>query len=264
MAKREEKIKKYCDDIIKRNNLSQLKYTWITSFISAITLIVIATVSTTISVYFYFTAHYGLILMSIAMPISIVLLIVAVLIIKTRSKILKIKSEIIISLDFFNYYSLAFKEFSNDKYQLSSLSTSFDVMPTLIPKWGSSKTDEALNFFYNGINYSFGTVTTETIIRLTGMKTAVEHLTYTRSCCLNLRLEQTTNLRAIIQPSKSFIKHFKLQDKVDLESTEFKQIYSVETDDQIMIIKVLKPKVVENLINLAYTYENKPNISILN
>lgn len=88
--------------------------------------------------------------------------------------------------------------------------------------------------------------------------------TYNRYSYLNLRLIQSTNLKAIIQPSKSFLKFFKTPDNIDLESLEFEKIYSVEADDQINIRKLLKPKLQENLVELAFNNWYVPKISIFN
>lgn len=87
-----------------------------------------------------------------------------------------------------------------------------------------------------------------------------EEVTYTRYPYLTLNVKQIPELVATIKIIYTFLKIFKTRDNTTLKSTEFEKMFAVNTNDQILILKLLTPKVIVNLIELAKEETKIPTI----
>ena len=174
-----------------------------------------------------------------------------------EQKILKV-------LDFQKYYQLAFLDEFAGKIELDNISTNFKIAPNaFVPREGKIRVDRVLNLHHRNFRCSFGTLTQE--IRRSYVDSHGRRRTtyyWNRFPFLNSIISnKNIEVNAVIKSAKSFLKIFKTKDNTDLESSEFEKMYAVDADDQIMIRKLLVPKVIANLIDLGNTVNNIPQMN---
>lgn len=183
-----------------------------------------------------------------------------------QGKMAKVRRKILSELNLTSYYSSAIAQITDNQYNLASLKKQFDLQPhNFLPGTGTNRTDNVLNITGKATKFSFGTITNEVVSRTTDAKGNTHTTrTYTRYCYLNVLLLAESQLVATIKKSGSFLKVFKSKDNTDLESTEFEKIFAVVANDQILIRKLLVPKVLANLVDKANSEKEIPAIEFKN
>ncbi|WHQ37041.1 DUF3137 domain-containing protein [Spiroplasma sp. SV19] len=168
---------------------------------------------------------------------------------------IKLQKLIIQELPMAKFYQTELDVMTTKKYQVATVKKKFDFFPRVgVPPKSEIKQDYVLNFNATNVNYSFGTLTRKEVIN-NGKSTDI---IYTRYPYLTIDINEEWDLIATIKAMRTFFKIFKSKDNTNLESTEFEKIFAVNANDQILIRKLLTPKVMVNLIELANNNKKIP------
>ncbi|WP_233485413.1 DUF3137 domain-containing protein [Spiroplasma sp. ChiS] len=160
----------------------------------------------------------------------------------------KLQKIIMQELPFEKFYQIGLNALTKKQYQIATITQKFNLFPHMgVPNTKDIKEDYVINFYENNINYSFGTLTRREVIGW-GKD---EEIIYTRYPYLKIDVKEMPGLVATIKAMQTFLKIFKTRDNTTLESTEFEKMFAVNANDQILIWKLLTPKVIVNLIELA-------------
>ncbi|WP_425380131.1 DUF3137 domain-containing protein [Spiroplasma endosymbiont of Stenodema calcarata] len=172
-------------------------------------------------------------------------------------KAIKLQKLIIQELPLAKLYQTGLELFTTKQYQITEIKKEFNLFPqAAVPPSRQIKQDYVLNFNKGKNNYSFGTLTRKEV---TGSGENSD-VVYTRYPYLTIDVNESLTLVATIKAMRTFLKIFKTKDNTSLEATEFEKIFAVDANDQILIRKLLTPKVILNLIELA---NNKIKIPLM-
>ncbi|MBH8622490.1 MULTISPECIES: DUF3137 domain-containing protein [Spiroplasma] len=170
-------------------------------------------------------------------------------------KAIKLQKLIIQELPLAKFYQTELDAITTKKYQVDTVKKEFDLFPHVgVPAKSEIRQDYVINFQTTNVNYSFGTLTRKEVIDMGKSKDII----YTRYPYLIIDVNEPWMLIATIKAMRTFFKIFKSKDNTDLESTEFEKIFAVNANDQILIRKLLTPKVMVNLIELANNNKKIP------